>query len=259
MKKILVTGAEGQLGNTFKEKVESSKDQWVFCGRKEFDITDSKVMATFLKDKQFDYCINCAAYTNVVKAELEVDQAYAVNVEAVKKLVHLCNQNQITLIHISTDYVFNGNKKTPYLESDVTAPINQYGKSKLFGEQEIQQNSRAFYIVRTSWLYSKTLGKNFYNSILSKAKKGESLYVVDDQIGTPTNVDHLAAFIMRLISKKPPKGLYHFSDEKIMSWFDLAIKILKEHQLDNTVNPIATSESGVVRPHYSPIFSKKKF
>ena len=259
MKKIIVTGAKGQLGTTLKEKARSSKDHWVFCGRDEFDITDSKAIADFLKNKQFDYCINCAAYTNVAKAEQEVDQAKAINGEAVKKLVHACNQNQITLIHISTDYVFDGNKKTPYIETDYTAPLNQYGKTKLQGEQEIQQNARAFYIVRTSWLYSKTLGSNFYSAILNKAKKGEALSVVNDQIGTPTNVDHLAAFIMRLILKEPPKGVYHFSDEQIMSWFDLAEKILEEHQLDNPITPIATTESGVIRPHYSPIFSNKKF
>tara|TARA_B100000767_G_scaffold274955_1_gene309764 strand:+ start:5831 stop:6610 length:780 start_codon:yes stop_codon:yes gene_type:complete len=259
VKKILVTGAKGQLGSTLKEKARSSKDHWVFCGRDEFDITDSKAIAVFLNNKHFDYCINCAAYTNVVKAEQEADQAQAINFEAVKKLVHACNQNQITLIHISTDYVFDGNKKTPYLESDATDPLNQYGKSKLLGEQEIQKNARAFYIIRTSWLYSKTLGSNFYSAILNKSKKGEALFIVNDQIGTPTNVDHLAAFVMRLILKEPPKGLYHFSDEQIMSWFDLAVKILEEHQLDNPVTPIATAESGVIRPYYSPIFSNKKF
>ena len=259
MKRILVTGANGQLGTTLKQQSLGSEDQWVFCGRDEIDITDSHSIASFLKKQSFDFCINCAAYTNVEGAETEIDAARALNIEAVKNLVVACNEKQITLLHISTDYVFDGTKKTPYVETDPTTPLNQYGKSKLLGEQYIQQNAAAFYIIRTSWLYSKTLAANFYSAILNKAKKGDSLTVVNDQIGTPTDVAHLAEFLLYMIKKPPEYGLYHFSDEQIMTWYDLAVAIVREHYLEVSVTPSTTSGGGAVRPTYSPLFSNKKF
>ena len=259
MKRILVTGANGQLGTTLKQQSLGSEDQWVFCGREAIDITDSHSITSFLEKQNFDFCINCAAYTHVEGAETEIDAARALNVEAVKNLVAACNEKQITLLHISTDYVFDGTKKTPYVETDPTAPLNQYGKSKLQGEQYIQQNATAFYIIRTSWLYSKTLGANFYSAILNKAKKGDSLTVVNDQVGTPTDVAHLAEFLLYMIKKEPEYGLYHFSDEQIMTWYDLAVAIVKEHQLEVSVAPSKTTSGGAVRPRYSPLFSNKKF
>ena len=259
MKRILVTGANGQLGRTLKQQSLGSEDQWIFCGREAIDITDTHSIASFLEKQSFDFCINCAAYTNVEGAETEIDAARALNLEAVKNLVVACNEKQITLLHISTDYVFDGTKKTPYVETDPTAPLNQYGKSKLQGEYYIQQNAAAFYIVRTSWLYSKTQGANFYNAILNKAKKGDPLTVVNDQVGTPTDFAHLAEFLLNMIKKEPEYGLYHFSDEQIMTWYDLAVAIIKEHQLEVTVAPIITPGGGAVRPIYSPLFSNKKF
>ena len=259
MKRILVTGANGQLGRTLKQQSLGSEDQWIFCGREAIDITDTHSIASFLEKQSFDFCINCAAYTNVEGAETEIDAARALNLEAVKNLVVACNEKQITLLHISTDYVFDGTKKTPYVETDLTAPLNQYGKSKLLGEQYIQQNAAAFYIIRTSWLYSKTLGANFYSAILNKAKKGDSLTVVNDQIGTPTDVAHLAEFLLYMIKKDPEYGLYHFSDEQIMTWYDLAVAIVREHYLEVSVTPSTTSGGGAVRPKYSPLFSNKKF
>ena len=259
MKKILVTGANGQLGTTLKKFSLTTLGHWIFTSRKELDITNSNSINLFFKENEFDICINCAAYTKVEQAEKEVEQAGEINVEAVQKLVSACNEKQSRLIHISTDYVFDGSKETPYTEVDSTAPLNQYGKSKLLGELKIQQNSNSFYIIRTSWLYSKTLGSNFYSAILKKAQNGDSLTVVNDQIGTPTNVDNLAAFIIKIIDKEPAKGLYHFSDEKIMTWYDLAVQILKEHKLTNSIAPCSTKKSGAVRPQYSPLISTKKF
>ena len=259
MKRIFVTGAKGQLGTTLKQQSQESNDQWVFCGREEIDITKIHTSASFLEKQNFDFCINCAAYTNVEGAEKEIDAAQALNVEAVKNLVAVCNEKQITLLHISTDYVFDGTKKAPYVETDLTAPLNQYGKSKLQGEQYIQQNAVAFYIIRTSWLYSKTLGGNFYSAILNKVKKGDPLTVVNDQVGTPTDVAHLAEFLLKMIKKEPEHGLYHFSDEQIMTWYDLAVAILKEHQLEVPVAPRTTTSGGAVRPRYSPLFSNIKF
>ena len=259
MKRILVTGANGQLGTTLKQQSLGSEDRWVFCGRNEMDITDSHSIASFMEKQSFDFCINCAAYTHVEGAETEIDAAHALNVEGVKNLVAACNEKQVTLLHISTDYVFDGTKKTPYVETDPTAPLNQYGKSKLQGEHHIQQKAKSFYIIRTSWLYSKTLGANFYSAILNKAKNGEPLMVVNDQVGTPTNVAHLAEFLFQMIKKEPEYGLYHFSDEQIMSWYDLAVAIVKEHQLEVPVTPSTTSGGGAVRPIYSPLFSNKPF
>jgi len=259
VKRILVTGANGQLGTTLKQQSLGSEDQWVFCGREVIDITDMHSITSFLEKQSFDCCINCAAYNKVDDAEKEIDAAYALNLEAVKTLVAACNEKQITLLHISTDYVFDGTKKTPYVETDPTAPLNQYGKSKLQGEHYIQQKAKAFYIIRTSWLYSKTLGANFYSAILNKAKNGETLTVVNDQVGTPTDVVHLAEFLFQMIKKEPEYGLYHFSDEQIMSWYDLAVAIVKEHQLEVPVTPSTTSGGGAVRPTYSPLFSNKQF
>ena len=259
MKRILVTGANGQLGTTLKQQSLGSEDQWVFCGREVIDITAMHSITSFLEKQSFDCCINCAAYNKVDDAETEIDAAYALNLLAVKNLVAACNEKQITLLHISTDYVFDGTKKTPYVETDPTAPLNQYGKSKLQGEHYIQQKAKAFYIIRTSWLYSKTLGANFYSAILNKAKNGETLTVVNDQVGTPTDVVHLAEFLFQMIKKEPEYGLYHFSDEQIMSWYDLAVAIVKEHQLEVPVTPSTTSGGGAVRPTYSPLFSNKQF
>lgn len=247
------------MGTTLKQQSLGSEDQWVFCGREVIDITDMHSITSFLEKQSFDCCINCAAYNKVDDAETEIDAAYALNLLAVKNLVAACNEKQITLLHISTDYVFDGTKKTPYVETDPTAPLNQYGKSKLQGEHYIQQKAKAFYIIRTSWLYSKTLGANFYSAILNKAKNGETLTVVNDQVGTPTDVVHLAEFLFQMIKKEPEYGLYHFSDEQIMSWYDLAVAIVKEHQLEVPVTPSTTSGGGAVRPTYSPLFSNKQF
>ena len=259
MKRILVTGANGQLGKTLKRQNQGSEDHWVFCGREELDITNSNAILSFLENQDFDFCINCAAYTNVERAEKEIEEAQRINVVAVKNLVSACNKKKITLLHVSTDYVFDGKKNSPYIETDVTAPLNQYGKSKLQGEQYIEQNAAAFYIIRTSWLYSKILGANFYSAILNKAKQGEPLTVVNDQVGTPTDVEHLAEFLIKIIEKEPEQGLYHFSDERIMSWYDFAVEIVKEHQLDASVTPSTTKSGGAVRPRYTPLISNKKF
>ena len=259
MKKILVTGANGQLGTTLKKLSPTTSDHWIFTTKSELDITNSNSINLFFTENEFDICINCAAYTKVEDAEKEAEQAGEINVEAVQKLVSACNEKQCSLIHISTDYVFDGTKETPYTEADPTSPLNQYGKSKLLGELQIQQNSNSFYIIRTSWLYSKTLGSNFYSAILKKAQNGDTLTVVNDQIGTPTDVDNLAAFILKIIDKEPAKGLYHFSDEKIMTWYDLAVQILKEHELTNPISPSSTEKGGAVRPKYSPLISIKKF
>ncbi len=149
----------------------------------------------------YDFCINCAAYTNVEQAEKTPEIAYSVNAEGVKNLAMACKVNGVKLIHISTDYVFDGEKKEGYYPEDIPNPINEYGKSKLKGEQYIQEILNEYMIIRTSWLYSE-YGHNFYKSILKKAQKGETLYVTDDQVGCPTDANNLASYILEFLQKE---------------------------------------------------------
>ena len=177
MKKVLVTGANGQLGQCLQKIAPSYKElNFKFNSSKELDITDILEIETAFVKGNFDYCINCAAYTNVEQAEKTPDIAYKVNVEGVKNLANVCKSYNTTLIHISTDYVFDGEKDEPYTVKDVPNPINEYGKSKLLGEKHIQEIMDNYCIIRTSWLYSE-FGKNFYTTILKKAKAGENLSV----------------------------------------------------------------------------------
>src|SRR5690606_37549958 len=160
---ILVTGAQGQLGLTIQELyVGNSAFDFTFTSKSELDITNKREIEIFFEQYKFDYCINCAAYTNVEQAEKTPDLAYKVNAEAVKSLAEVCKEYETTLIHISTDYVFDGEKEIPYTIKDLPNPINEYGKSKLLGEQYVQEILQNYFIVRTSWLYSKKYGKNFY-------------------------------------------------------------------------------------------------
>jgi dTDP-4-dehydrorhamnose reductase len=230
-KKVLITGAKGQLGKTINELYSRNEDdvEFTFVTRAELDITNAYNLKLFFKNNEFDYCINCAAYTNVEQAEKTPEIAYKVNAEGVKYLAEACKAAQTTLIHISTDYVFDGEKKEPYVKEDKPNPINVYGKSKLLGEQYIQDTLIVFFIIRTSWLYSKNYGKNFYRIILQKVKNGEDLEIITDQIGCPTNTENLANYIMDLIIGKSQNfGITHFCDDKAMTWYEFAEEILKE-------------------------------
>ena len=233
---ILVTGANGQLGLTLKELSKRFSDIcFDFKTKKELDISSSQEIEEVTAIKSYNYLINCAAYTNVEEAERDPKLAYLINSEAVKKLSEICFKREICLIHISTDYVFDGEKGSPYSTLDKTNPINEYGKSKLLGEQYIQEVLHHYYIVRTSWLYSKKYGHNFYRTILKKARQGEQLRVIDNQLGCPTNTEYLSLFIMHhLIMEKADSGLYHFTDGEPMTWFEFADKILEENGLKNT-------------------------
>lgn len=258
-KTILVTGANGQLGRSLQHLAASDqKHHWVFCAKENLDITNRKEIYAFFKQHQPEYCINGAAFTNVSLAEKKQEQAKAINVLAVGLLIAACNDYGTTLIQISTDYVFDGQKGAPYLEEDSVNPLNVYGQTKAESEALVSAKSSKAYIVRTSWVYAKTHGQNFYQTILAKARKGEELKVVDDQIGTPTSTETLARFLLNLIEKTPVYGLYHCSGEKILSWFSFAQQILDEHQLNNTIHPISTPKGGVRRPAYSALRTSKK-
>jgi dTDP-4-dehydrorhamnose reductase len=232
MIRVLVTGAEGQLGKCLQKIAPNhSTIQFLFKNKSELDITKIESINKIFENEKFDFCINCAAYTNVEQAEKTPEMAFSINAEGAKNVAKACKENGVKLIHISTDYVFDGEKKEGYHPNDIPNPINEYGMSKLKGEQNIQEILNEYLIIRTSWLYSE-YGHNFYKSILEKAGEGETLYVTDDQIGCPTNANNLASYILDCLKRDPwVKGIEHFTDNKAMTWFDFAVSILKKHNV----------------------------
>jgi len=236
MSRILVTGADGQLGRSVREIAKTYKHfEFIFRNSKTLDITNPQEINQLFSESHFDYCINCAAYTNVEQAEKSPELAHAVNAEGVRYLALACSESLTKLIHVSTDYVFDGKKETPYRITDKTNPINVYGESKLAGEKYIQLILKEHFIIRTSWLYSK-YGKNFYNTILEKAKTEEVLKITDEQKGCPTKTSNLAKYILNIIAtKNKAYGLYHFTDGEAMTWYDFALLILKENDLLDSV------------------------
>lgn len=251
MTKILVTGSEGQLGKCIQKIAGSNPNfDFVFHNSKSLDITNPEKITEVFSTEHFDYCINCAAYTNVEQSEKTPEQAFLVNAEAVRYLSLACSEYLVILIHISTDYVFDGEKETPYTVLDKTNPINEYGKSKLKGEKHIQRNLKEHIIIRTSWLYSK-FGKNFYKTILEKAKTETVLQITDEQIGCPTNAINLASYIVKLIANNDKDyGIHHFTDGEAMTWYDFAKKILTDNELDLKVEP-KNYPTVTKRPRYS--------
>jgi dTDP-4-dehydrorhamnose reductase len=257
---ILVTGANGQLGLTIQELYAgNSAFNFMFTSKSELDITSKIDVEAFFEKHKFDYCINCAAYTNVEQAEKTPELANKINAEAVKNLAEVCKQSNTTLIHISTDYVFDGEKKEPYTIEDMPNPINEYGKSKLLGEQYIQEMLSNHFIIRTSWLYSKKYGKNFYRTILELAKTKRELTITTDQIGCPTNTESLVNYLIKLIiNSNRAFGIHHFCDDKIMTWHDFAEHILSENKLINTTRLVKGSKyvTFAKRPKFSVLSNK---
>ena len=236
---ILVTGANGQLGQTISELYAKNNLglEFTFVSKEKFDITNEDAILTYFRNNKFDYCINCAAYTNVEQAEKIPKIAFKVNAEGVKWLAKACKQTNTILIHISTDYVFDGEKKEPYTPSDVPNPINEYGKSKLLGEHYIQEILSNHFIVRTSWLYSKKYGKNFYRTIKALAEEKKELTITTEETGCPTKTETLAKYILDLIIQKSTNyGIKHVSDGVAMTWYDFANQILSENNLKNKAN-----------------------
>ena len=256
---ILVTGAKGQLGKTLhKLSLSESAFEWFFCDKETLDISQPQAIEAAFVQHAPDYCINTAAFTNVNLAEQNPQQAKAVNVTAVDHLVAACNQHNSCLLHLSTDYVFNGAQSHPYVESDATHPLNVYGKSKAEGEKIVLTQAHKGYVIRTAWLYAKSHGHNFYRSILKKAMAGESLSVVNDQVGSPTTTEQLALFLIQIVKKAPSYGLYHCAGEEILSWHAFAKKILKEHQLNVPLEATITPNGGIKRPCFSALATEKK-
>ena len=209
--------------------------------------------------KDWHYCINCAAYTAVDKAEDEPELAELINVLGVKNLAEICKTNDTKLIHISTDFVFDGNSKEPYKENDTTNPISVYGKTKLEGENVLKTILNEHYIVRTSWVYSQ-FGNNFVKTMLRLCKTKSELGVVSDQIGSPTYAVDLAKVLIKIITFANLKyGTYHFSGNAKISWYNFAVQVFKVRNINILVNPLKTTEypTKAVRPIYSVLDNTK--
>ncbi|MCC9042096.1 dTDP-4-dehydrorhamnose reductase [Myroides sp. M-43] len=253
MIKVLVTGAKGQTGQCLQSIANEYSDmEFVFLNSKELDLTNANQIEEVFSNQQPDYCINLAAYTAVDKAEDEVELAYKVNASAVLSLAEMCTKYRVTLVHISTDFIFGGEKNTPYTISDIPNPINVYGASKLKGEEYIKASLEKFYIVRTSWVYSD-YGHNFKNTMLRLAQTRDEISVVNDQIGSPTHAVDLCHFILILVRENKAYGVYNYRGSVICTWYDFAISIFKESSIDIKVNPISTEEypTKARRPRYS--------
>ena len=260
MIKILVTGSGGQLGSCLKNKSkEQNSLDFVFLDSEALDITNSLQTESVFSNHNFDYCINCAAYTAVDNAEIYHDKAYNINVTGPKNLAESSKKHGVTLIHISTDFVFNGTANAPYKETDLTEPLGVYGLTKLEGEQEIQTILDSYYIIRTSWLYSE-FKNNFVKTMLKLSKEKDELNIVNDQKGTPTNANDLAdAIINIIISKKRAFGLYHFSNLGETTWYGFAQAIFEISKTIIKINPV-TSEAFITkaeRPKYSVLDKTK--
>ncbi len=262
---ILVTGAKGQLGSEFKKKSADFPGMlFHFTDIEELDITDTGAVNDFLDKNQVQYLVNCAAYTAVDKAEDEPDPAMQLNAVAVKILAVESARRDIQLIHISTDYVFDGEKNHPYLEDDQVNPRTVYGHSKLAGEKAVHQTGNGI-IIRTSWLFS-VFGHNFVKTILRLSQEKDRLNVVFDQTGSPTNAKDLAAAILEMIrrdhgeGKKPRYDVYHYSNSGMCSWYEFAESIVKLSGSGCTVEPVESVDfpTRAARPRYS-VFDKGKW
>jgi len=255
--RILVTGANGQLGMTFQSLAsEHPEHEFFFYTSKELDITDPDSIEAKFHESKPEVAINCAAYTAVDQAENEPEKAFAVNSDGVKNLVEACRNFNSALIHISTDYVFDGTNHRPYAETDPVKPIGVYGQSKRAGEEAILDSSISALIIRTSWVYSE-FGNNFVKTMLRLGKERDELNVIFDQIGTPSNTYDLAHAIMVAIEQKSKwvgnQEIFHFSNEGVCSWYDFALTIFEIAGIDCKVNPILSKDypTKAERPHYS--------
>lgn len=262
--RILVTGANGQLGSELRHTATRGNDSYIFAdvvmaegvATTYLDITDRKAVRTFVTENDINIIINCAAYTNVEKAEEESEKAMLLNATAPENLAQAMKEVEGLLIHISTDYVFGGDGDKPYTEEQPTAPTSVYGTTKLRGEEAIESSGCSYIIIRTAWLYS-AYGNNFLKTMLRLTSERERISVVDDQIGTPTYAADLAATIIAIIESGKAEhnvGIYHFSNEGVCSWYDFAREIA--HVAGNThceICPCLSSEypSKVTRPAYS--------
>lgn len=259
-KRILVTGANGQLGSEIKELAKLSKHSFTFTDAAELDLSKEKAIVDYFKNNQFDVCINCAAYTAVDKAEEDREMAYLINAAAVNHLSIACERYDIELVHISTDFIFSGSRNTPIKEDTVPNPISVYGATKLDGEKALQNNWHKCIIIRTAWVYS-SFGNNFVKTMRRLMFERDEIGVIYDQVGTPTYARDLAAVILNLVDKMNDSnyGVYHYSNEGCISWYDFAQSIKELSGLDCKVNAIPTKAypTPAARPSYSVLDKDK--
>ena len=261
MTNILVTGSNGQLGSEIRELSSQYKYNFFFTDRSSLDITNSIEVKNFIDSNNINTIINCAAYTAVDKAEEDEVNADKINHLAVKHLAQIAKEKNIKLIHVSTDYVFDGENFKPYTEDDTTNPNGIYGSTKLDGEKAMQDiNPLNSIIIRTSWVYS-SFGNNFVKTMLRLGKERDSLGVIFDQVGTPTYARDLARTILEIIPNINNKQveIYNYSNEGVLSWYDFAKEIMRMAKIDCCINPIETKEypTPAKRAHYS-LLNKSK-
>lgn len=262
MKTILVTGANGQLGNEMRRLGELSSNNYLFTDIEELDVTDADAVQRFVSENGVEVVVNCVAYTNVDKAESDEETAYKVNATAVENIAKAVKSVDGTLFHVSTDYVFGTDGNTPRTEEMPLAPLGAYGRTKLAGEKAVQQVGCKAIIIRTAWLYSE-FGHNFVKTMLRLTAEKDTLKVVFDQVGSPTYAGDLALTIFSIIEGdvySGNEGIYHFSDEGVCSWYDFAVEIARLAGHKNCrIEPCHSNEfpSPVTRPPYSVLDKSK--
>ena len=257
---ILVTGANGQLGQSIK-KVESNYPEFTFIyqNSQELDITNLDSCKVAFEKYKPQYCINTAAYTAVDKAESESEKAFEVNVNGPKNLAQVCAEYDTVLVHVSTDFIFDGTQTKPYVETDTPNPTSVYGLTKLQGEQAIEKSWAKHYIIRTSWVFSE-FGNNFMKTMIRLGNERDSLSVVNDQKGTPTYAPDLAAALLQICkSNNQAYGIYNYSNEGECTWFEFAQEIFNVNNISIDLNPIPTTAypTPAKRPAYS-VLNKEK-
>ena len=258
---VLVTGGNGQLASCIKDLSKQHEGlHFIYTDYQDLNICDLDQVDVFFKSNQkIDYCINCAAYTAVDKAETETDKAFEINATGAKNLALACKEQGVILIHISTDFVFDGQKTEPYKETDIPNPINVYGASKLKGEVEIQKTFENYFIIRTSWLYSE-YGNNFVKTMLKLSETRDEISVVSDQIGAPTYAGDLAKFLIEIITSSSNNfGTYHYCNQGQISWSGFAKAILESYKLSTSVTPTSSSQypTVAIRPKHSVLDTEK--
>ncbi|MCF6129786.1 dTDP-4-dehydrorhamnose reductase [Flavobacterium sp. AS60] len=261
---VLVTGANGQLGQSLQFIAPMYPNlNFVFCSSADLDISDLEKCQTVFSKIKPNYCINAAAYTAVDKAESEPEKAQLINVIGAKNLAVVCKEYETILIHISTDFVFDGNASKPYTENDIPNPTGVYGQTKLDGEKAIQSIFDNYYIIRTSWVYSR-FGNNFMKTMLRLSSERDSISVVNDQIGTPTNAVDLAECLVKIVTSNfqlPTSnfGIYNFSNEGQCSWYDFAKEIFRINNISINLQSIPTTSfpTPAKRPKYSVLDKSK--
>jgi dTDP-4-dehydrorhamnose reductase len=259
---ILVTGHKGMLGTALSEKLSALKHIVIKADLPEINITNVEEISDIFTKKKIDFIYNCAAYTNVDRCEEDYDTAYLVNAAAVKILADLAAKYDIPMVHISTDYVFNGVASKPYAVDHAIEPLSAYGKTKAAGEKFLQETVSKYFLVRTAWLYGHN-GKNFVETIIASAKNNTELKIVDDQKGAPTYVDDLVDFLIKLLNSDK-YGVYHYTNSGETTWYQFAKQFLNYLQINVKIIPCSTAEypRPAKRPSYSVLdlaITKKEF